>query len=116
MGMWDYADSHHDRFPTNLNDVVAHLNPDQSVTTNLSPDMFEINYQGTRESTSSFAHQGEVVLVSEKQPWQNSDGKWVKAWAALNAIGRPCCPIDGDFDAWAARHTASAPASMDSDQ
>jgi hypothetical protein len=107
--MWKYADAHNDHFPTNPSDALPYLPKGMVIDTNLSPDLFEIDYQGTRQSTFAFAHPSDVIMLVEKKPWLNIDGKWVKVWTSINTSGHALSLINGDFDAWENQHIAEPP-------
>src|SRR5208283_274423 len=69
QAMWEYADHHHNYFPTNLNDALPYFKSNAATNSDLSPDLFRIAYQGTLKSTGLFAHTGELILLIENQPW-----------------------------------------------
>jgi RNA polymerase sigma factor (sigma-70 family) len=103
--MWEYARKHYDRFPTNFEQVTEFLPAEARNQTNLSPAQFEIVYQGTIAGIYKYAHSDRIILVRERQPWRNIDGKWVMTWSDLHGGGHVYCPADGNFDAWEKQHT-----------
>jgi RNA polymerase sigma factor (sigma-70 family) len=72
----DYAEKHGDQFPTSFEQAGSFIPAGYKPETNLSTDQFEIVYQGSLVLPNS----GEVVVLREKEPWQDSSGKWCKVY------------------------------------
>ncbi len=117
-----YARNNQDRFPTSFEEAAAFL-PDQARNetnftiiptkwcypgmsiqarneTNFTPAQFEIVYQGSMSDAYKYAHPKRILLIRERQPWKNTDGKWVKLYEAINGVRYGVSLPYGDFEAW----------------
>jgi len=72
MALKMYANEHQDQFPTNFEQAAPLMRPESKGPSN----QFEIVYQGSSVLTNA----SEVVVLKEKDPWQDSDGKWFKIY------------------------------------
>jgi RNA polymerase sigma factor (sigma-70 family) len=75
-----YAVEHQGQFPTNFELAASLLQKESNGETNMSPNQFEIVYQGSDALTNS----GEVIMLQEKKPWLGSDGKWHKIYGMVD--------------------------------
>jgi hypothetical protein len=79
-----YANEHQDQFPTNFEQAAHLIRPESKGPSN----QFEIVYQG-----SSVLTNGGLVVLKEKDPWQDSDGKWFKIYGladgSVQTMGLP---------------------------
>jgi ElaB/YqjD/DUF883 family membrane-anchored ribosome-binding protein len=102
--MRTYADRHGGQYPTNLVDAFSSLpaaNWTRTNFANFSPNEFEIVYRGPMPPPpDKFAHPSDILLIREKRPWKNTDGKWVKVYAMLSGLGFTHSVTDGNFDDW----------------
>jgi RNA polymerase sigma factor (sigma-70 family) len=84
-----YADAHQDQYPATFEQAASLLRHDSNEQANLTPNQFEIVYQGSVNLTNP----SEVILLKEKEPWQRSDGKWVKIYGladgSVQTVGMP---------------------------
>jgi hypothetical protein len=48
----------------------------------------------------TYAHPKRILLIRERQPWKNTDGKWVKLYEAINGLRWTVSLPYGDFEAW----------------
>ena len=85
-----FANDNQDLFPTSFAQATPYFPTIQSgAGTNVSADQFEVVYQGSAVMTNA----GDVVVLCEKQPWQNSDGKWCKVYGmadgSVQTVGMP---------------------------
>ena len=85
-----YAEKNQYQFPTSFAQAASFFEKrDIRAETNLNLDQFEIVYQGSRAMTRP----GDVVVLREKEPWQNSDGKWCKIYGladgSVQMVGMP---------------------------
>jgi hypothetical protein len=71
-----YADKNGGQFPTSFEQAASFIPAGYKPEANVSSDQFEIVYQGSLPLPNS----GEVVVLREKEPWQDSDGKWCKVY------------------------------------
>ncbi|MDB6037153.1 MAG: hypothetical protein JWM99_994, partial [Verrucomicrobiales bacterium] len=106
-GAHGYAGNHDGQFPATCEEAAVYMSAEARKQTNFTPGQFEIVYHGTLEGIEQLAHPNRIILVKERQPKQNIDGKWVEAWADLRTVGRYYSPINGDFDSWRAQHVVS---------
>jgi RNA polymerase sigma factor (sigma-70 family) len=72
----EYAMEHQDQFPTNFEQAADLMRPESKGPSN----QFEIVYQGSSVLTNA----SEVVVLKEKEPWQDSDGKWFKIYGMVD--------------------------------
>jgi hypothetical protein len=102
----DYAFKHHDRFPTNFDDVTPFLSAKARNETNFSTAQFEIVFQGSMANAfnNKYAHPGHIILFRERKPWKNTDGKWVKFYEMIPGQKWFVTLPDGNFDAWEKQH------------
>lgn len=88
--LMNYAMDHQNQFPTNFAQAASAGPGGSNGPTNPVPDQFEIVYRG---STVAITNPGEVIVLREKQPWLNSDGKWVKVYGnadgSVQVVGMP---------------------------
>lgn len=75
-----YANKHRDQFPTSFEQAAAFMPADYKAEASLIADQFEIVYQGS----TALPNGEEVVVLREKEPWQDSDGKSVKIYAFVD--------------------------------
>ena len=75
-----------------------------SLQTNMNVSEFELVYHGSVDALTNYAHPGQIILVRERQPWRNIDGKWVKAYGMTDSSGLTLSRIDGQFEEWEKRH------------
>ncbi len=105
MAAREYAEKHDGQFPKNCDQVAELMSAEYKNQTNFTPGQFQIVYQGTVADIELLAHPTRIILLKDRQPHKNIDGKWVMAWSDLRAVGHYYSPINGDFDAWQAQHT-----------
>ena len=106
--------SQHGQFPTNLAQVAGIMSTEYGNRTNFanfSPDQFEIVFQGPRPAPDKYAHPNDIILIRQKHPWKNTDGKWVKVYTMLGGVGNYHSAADGNFDAWEKRRIVPPEAS-----
>lgn len=84
-----YAAEHQDQYPANFQQAASLLKRDSGEPTNMVPNQFEIVYQGSVNLTNP----SEVIILRERKPWQNSDGKWGKIYGladgSVQTVGMP---------------------------
>jgi hypothetical protein len=98
----EYTRNNHDRYPTNFEEAAAFFPDRVRNETNLTPAQFEIVYHGNQLDAynDTYAHPKRILLIREREPWKDADGKWMKVYEAIN--GRRwtvSLPYD-DFEAW----------------
>ena len=72
----DYAEKNGDHFPTSFEQAGSFIPAKDKAEASLIADQFEIVYQGSVVMPNG----GEVVVLREKEPWQDSSGKWCKVY------------------------------------
>jgi hypothetical protein len=104
--IFEYAGNHHDRFPTNLDEVTPFLSAKARDDTNFTAAQFEMVFQGNTANAfnNEYAHPKRIILFRERQPWQNTDGKWVKFYEMIPGQKWFVSLPDGDFEAWEQQH------------
>jgi RNA polymerase sigma factor (sigma-70 family) len=98
----DYAKNNQDRYPTSFEEAAAFLSYRACNETNFTPAQFEIVYHGSMSNAfnNTYAHPKRILLIRERQPWKNTDGKWVKLYEAINGRRWIVSLPYGDFEAW----------------
>ncbi len=105
--MQEYALENKGVFPTNLSQVTGRITLDPKYQKGLSPDQYVIAFQGTMSEITQYAHPDRIILIRERSPWRNVDGKLVMTWFSLQGMADASCPADGSFDAWIQQHTVA---------
>lgn len=73
----------------------------------ITPDRYEIVYQG---SIKSIGNPASAIVVREKEPWQTTDGSWMRAYAFADGHSEIHRAVDGNFGPWEAQHIAQSAA------
>jgi hypothetical protein len=113
---YKYAQQNQDQFPEKLELAEPFLPPEFKSESNiapdgsragfgLTPDRFEIMFQG---SIKSLPTPQTVIVLREKEPWQASDGSWLRAYGFADGHSEIHKAADGNFATWEAQHGASA--------
>jgi RNA polymerase sigma factor (sigma-70 family) len=97
-----YARNNHDQYPSSFEEAAAFFSDRVRNETNFTPAQFEIVYHGNQIDAfnDTYAHPKRLLLIREREPWRDTDGKWMKVYEAIN--GRRwtvSLPYD-DFGAW----------------
>lgn len=90
-------------FPTNLALAAGTMPAEYWNRTNFAgftPDQFELVFHGPVPAPDKYAHNNDIILIRQKKPWRNTDGKWVKVYSMLGGIGQVHSEADGNFEAW----------------
>ena len=75
-----YSARHQDQTPTNFDQARDFFQSRFQADTNVSQDQFELVYTGS----FYVAHPDEVIMIREKQAWQDSSGKWCKIYGLVD--------------------------------
>jgi RNA polymerase sigma factor (sigma-70 family) len=87
--------------PTSFEEAAAFLSDRARNETNFTPAQFEIVYHGNMFGAyNEYAHPKRALLIREREPWKNTDGKWVKLYEAINGLRWKVSLPYGDFEAW----------------
>lgn len=98
----EYARSNHDQFPSSFEEAAAFFPDRVRNETRLTPAQFEIVYHGNMSDAfnDTYAHPKRILLIREREPWKNTDGKWMKVYEAINGRRWTVSLPYGDFVAW----------------
>ena len=106
MAFMQYAGQNQGQFPTNF-EMAATFLPDETRTqTDYTTDQFEILYQGSLEAITNPAS---VIILREKDPWQTTDGGWVRDYAFADGHCEIHKAANGDFQRWESGHLIAPP-------
>lgn len=103
-----YSQKNGDQFPANFEQAAPYM-PQEAKTEalqagadkyGLGTDQFEIVYQG---STKSVASPQNIMVIREKQPWQQGDGSWARTYGFADGHCEVHRAADGNFGAWEAQ-------------
>jgi hypothetical protein len=114
-----YANDNHGQFPTNFDQSLPYLPEEAKTEMNLkpgqflpgtpkyglTPDHYEILYQGAVNALTAPAA---TVVIREKEPWQNEDGSWSRAYAFADGHSEIHKAVDGSFEPWEAQHIVTS--------
>ena len=105
LAAMQYASDNGGQFPTHLTQAAKYFSAEVNEAPNLTFDQFEIVYTGSRTALAKYAHPGSLILVRQRQPWKNADGKWAKAYAFTDGSGQVVSVPAGNFEVWEKQHT-----------
>lgn len=99
----NYAANHQDQFPPSLTDAVAFMNDGLSGTEKTqavqTADQYEMLYHGTTEALETLPPES-TIIVREKMPWLNAEGKWCKAYCLADGSAYIRSSEVDDFAQW----------------
>jgi len=110
-----YAEQNQGRFPTNFDQADPFLREEAKAEAKLkpheflpgtpkfglTPDRFEITYQG---SPAALSNASSIIVLREKEPWQNANGSWMRAYAFADGHSEIHRAGDDGFERWEAQH------------
>jgi RNA polymerase sigma factor (sigma-70 family) len=101
LAIREYARNNQGWPPTSFEEAAAFLSDRARNETNFTPAQFEIVYHGNMFGAyNKYAHPKRVLFIREREPWKNTDGKWVKLYEAINGLRWNVSLPYGDFEAW----------------
>jgi RNA polymerase sigma factor (sigma-70 family) len=103
MAMMLYASDNQEQFPSDLGQASKYIAEVIKEPSNLTPAQFEIVYHGSRDALTNYAHPNGILLLREKVPWRNAEGKWFKGYASTDGGGFIHSEPNGDFEAFEKR-------------
>lgn len=112
----EYAAQNQGMCPTNFEQLASFLPflPEQAKgQTRLTPDQFEIVYQG---SLNDLTNRQSVIVIREKEAVQSLDGGWHRAYGFADGHSELHKAIDGNFGPWEAQHIVAPPLGVQSGQ
>jgi hypothetical protein len=98
------ADGNQQRLATNLDQIAPFLPKDHPPT---GTNEFDIVFQGPREGLTNSSS---IILLRERQPRQQSDGRWTKAYGFLDGHSEIHTEPAGNFDTYERQHLWPPPA------
>ena len=103
LALRTYAASHQGQFPQTFEQAADSLPNDLSAAENAqirqAADQFEILYQGLAADLDKLPPESNLIL-REKQPWQDSQGRWARTYVFADGSATILAPTDGKFDKW----------------
>lgn len=106
LAFWNYAQQHEGKVPPDFESARSFAPEGVTAQTGLTPEQFEIVYNG---SLNDLTNAPSVIVMREKQPLQNPDGRWSRGYGFADGHSEIHNAPDGNFDAWEAQHTAPQP-------
>jgi hypothetical protein len=102
LAIREYARNNHDQFPSSFEEAAAFFSDRVRNETNLTPARFEIVYHGNMSDAfnDTYAHPKRLLLIREREPWKDTDGKWMKVYEAINGRRWTVSLPYSDFEAW----------------
>ena len=110
LAILGYASDHQNQFPTNFEQVAKLVSAEIGTETNFTMAQFEIVYHGSRTALGKYANPGSILIIREKVPWKNTDGRWAKTYVFSDGGRTVYSVVDGNFDAWEKQHIIPAEA------
>jgi len=104
-----YADQNQGLCPTNFEQAAAFWPDWAKDQTKLTPDQFEIVYQG---SFNQLSNPQSLIVIREKEAVQSLGGGWHKAYGFADGHSELHKAGDGDFGPWEAQHMVSPPPAL----
>jgi len=98
-----YASDNNNRFPATLTEAVLYGGPAEQV------EEYEFILSGIPDMNSITAPSRTIVL-REKQPWKNSNGRWSRSYAFADGHVELASSDTGDFTEWERTKTSADPA------
>jgi len=102
LAFTEYAAQNQGLCPTNFEQAAAFWSTNGTDQFNLTPDQFEIVYQGSlKELPMPASH---LIVIREKQAMQSMDGGWHRAYGFADGHSEIHKANDGNFEPWEAEH------------
>jgi len=99
----NYAANHQGQFPASFAEAAPflhdELSEDAKAQTLQTADQFEILYYGLRDDLATLPPES-TIIVREKQPWLDQQGKWCKAYGMSDGSARVRTSRKDDFQKW----------------
>ena len=96
-----FAERNQWQCPSSFEQAASFLPDRARGETNLTPDQFEIVYQG---SLNDLTNRGGTIVIREKEAWQSPDGGWLRAYGFADGHSELHKAVDGDFGPWEQQH------------
>jgi hypothetical protein len=100
-----YAQQHGGQFPPDFESAAPFVPEGVNAETNLTTAQFEITYKG---AMNELTNPQSIIVIREKEPWQTSDGGWVKGYGFADGHSEIHKAVDGNFQPWEAQHMVGA--------
>ncbi len=110
IAFYKYAEKHGDEFPTNFDMASAFRARMSGQETNVSPDQFEIVYQG---KLGAITNRSQVIVLREREAWQtpangNRPAKWAKVYSFADGHSEIHSELENNFDDYEQKHIIPA--------
>ncbi len=108
LAFFKYARQNAGQIPTNFEAAASFASEGLTNGVNLTPDQFEIVYNGTLDHNNVTNPQS-LIVIREKQAWQTPDGGWARDYAFADGHTEIHKTADGNFEPWEAQHMIPPP-------
>lgn len=108
LALFDYAQQNAGQIPTNIEAAASFVPQGLTNEFNLTPDQFEIVYNGSLDPNNVTNLQS-LIVIREKQAWQTPDGGWARGYAFADGHSEIHKAVDGNFQPWEAQHMIPSP-------
>jgi RNA polymerase sigma factor (sigma-70 family) len=108
LAFLNYAQQHTGQSPTNFEAAASFAPEGLTNGFNLTPDQFEIVYNGALDPNNVTNPQS-LIVIREKQAWQTPDGGWVRAYSFADGHSEIHKAVDGNFEPWEAQRMTPPP-------
>ena len=98
-----YAADENGQAPTNFDAAAAYL-PKENTDTNFNLNQFEVVFQG---SLNAVKNPSQTIILREKEPEQEPNGRWAKAYGFADGHVEIHGEPQNDFGAFEQKHSSS---------
>ena len=99
-----FAEEHEGRWPDDIGKALALYPPVVVNAEGAAPDQYEIVYTG---KVSDLKRPYEIIVIREKKPWLDADGRPTKAYVFADGHGTFHSSPDGNFEKWEKEHISA---------
>lgn len=104
LAFWKYAQNNQGQIPTNFDQAISFLPQEAQNYPELTPDQFEITYQG---SLTSITNRQSIIVMREKDAIPDADGSAHRAYGFADGHSEIHKAVDGNFQPWEQQHMLS---------
>jgi hypothetical protein len=97
-----YADEHQGQCPRSFEQAASFLPDEAKSETHLTPDQFEITYQG---SFLDLTNRAKIIVIRQKEAWQSPNAGWCRVYGFADGHSEVHRAADGNFGPWEEQHT-----------
>jgi hypothetical protein len=115
--MFGFSGSRDGDFPTNWGQMEGRFDewerrglnpgdpmPDTTADFNEMTNLFALVYQGSMSNLYGAANFPNVIVLREKDPWQSSNGNWLRTYGFADGHSEVHSADNGDFGPWESQH------------